>query len=461
MTASGGANLLVSDRTAVKSGLSRSISGDKIVIALAHSGDSDPHLTEIHAIGQARAQGESVVAGRQPGRRTTSVAADDLRASFAASDRNLAEVQRLLGEGHTQLQQQTTLGESQTSKADTLDVSFATVGNGAKPTGDLQVASAVQAGHVVIHTKAVPEKDHVATESAGSSERAAYNGATQELSLSGHVSLAQNGTELAASKVILAQATGNAEAFENVTATLRNSAANAQSQPSHVTADRAEFSHGSQMAEFFGTDAHPARLWQEASQVQAALLTMDGQAKTLTARPLSALGLVSAVFASQSKKEGNIVHVSSPRMDYSDALHEAVFAGGVKMQTETGTITAQRAVAFLKTKTPLVTAPAAPNGIAGANPFAGSIDRVIASNAVRLEQPGRTGTGEQLLYTAASDSFVLTGTPGNPPHITDAQQGSVTGATLLFGASDSTIIVAGTPGDSKRTRVRTETDVKP
>jgi len=83
--------------------------------------------------------------------------------------------------------------------------------------------------------------------------------------------------------------------------------------------------------------------------------------------------------------------------------------------------------------------------------------------AIRTALPGvgAPATGEQLLYTAASGDYVLTGTPARPPHVVDAQQGNVTGATLLFGAVGSTIVVAGEPGTrSKATRVRTETRVR-
>jgi lipopolysaccharide export system protein LptA len=84
-----------------------------------------------------------------------------------------------------------------------------------------------------------------------------------------------------------------------------------------------------------------------------------------------------------------------------------------------------------------------------------------------MDQPGRHGTGDQLLYNVAAGSYVLTGTPTLPPHIIDTQQGNVTGATLVFSDAGSTIVVSGDPkGDSnaprsKGTRVRTETHVSP
>ena len=80
-----------------------------------------------------------------------------------------------------------------------------------------------------------------------------------------------------------------------------------------------------------------------------------------------------------------------------------------------------------------------------------------------MKQPGRRGTGEQLTYTAATDSFALTGTAAKPPRVTGEQGSVVTGATLLFQGADSTIVVAGSKGDAKAAgpaRVHTETDLK-
>ena len=101
---------------------------------------------------------------------------------------------------------------------------------------------------------------------------------------------------------------------------------------------------------------------------------------------------------------------------------------------------------------------AAPFGATG-----GSVDHIVLTGDVQVEQPGRHGTGESLLYTAATGRYVLTGTPGHPPRAVDAQQGSVTGTTLTFGDAGSNIIVAGEPATSKGkgTRVRTETEVHP
>ena len=91
------------------------------------------------------------------------------------------------------------------------------------------------------------------------------------------------------------------------------------------------------------------------------------------------------------------------------------------------------------------------------------MEKIVLSGKVQLEERGRYGSGEQLLYTAANSSFVLTGTPGQPPRIVDTAQGSITGATLLFRTGDNMVVVAGNsahPGGVDG-RVRTELNLHP
>jgi lipopolysaccharide export system protein LptA len=146
-------------------------------------------------------------------------------------------------------------------------------------------------------------------------------------------------------------------------------------------------------------------------------------------------------------------------MDYNDLRREATFTGGVVLAGTMGQVHSQRAVVFLapvdKSKPAASTQTSTPTP----SPFSGTLDRVIVSGDVQLDQPGRKASGDQLLYTAASGNYILIGTPAKPPMVVDAQQGSITGATLLFGDAGSTIVVAGDP--DKKTRVRTETEVRP
>ncbi len=148
-------------------------------------------------------------------------------------------------------------------------------------------------------------------------------------------------------------------------------------------------------------------------------------------------------------------------MDYDDVQHQAVFTGKVRLSGALGEISADRGTATLRAAK---TKPSAVETGASAGPeLGGSLERMVMLGDVQMSQVGRTGVGQQLTYTAATDNFVLTGTPGKPPRVMGEGGSLVTGATLLFRNTDSTIVVAGTEGGSKApggTRVHTETDLK-
>ncbi len=494
--ATGQAQVAFSDRKPGSPDLPREMRGDRILAMFvpvsmagkrAGSHKTASRLSEIHATGSAMALGASVAktAGASAGSlKSTQVFADDLRAVFVAGAGQDVELRQMFGNGHARLQQDAPLGEQQTSASDTLEAEFAhAAGDAAKSVGALEIASAVQTGDVTIHSKPAVRAgtSKVAQASDASAAKAVYDGASSKLTLTGAAHFTQGDTSLAAAAITVDQKTEDAEAEGSVLATMSGAAtsthtvANQTDVPmTHVAADHAVLRHASQLAEFVGSDAHPARLWQGASQVQAADLLFDQKKRSLSARPAAAAGLVHAVFAGTTQGGGKkpalgaakvpsdgsdqIVRVASSAMDYDDVNREATFTGAVRMDGATGQARSQRGVVFLNTPQAGAVQPTAQ-----VNPFGGSIRRVVLSGDVRIDQPGRTGTGEQLVYTAADSSYIFTGTPAKPPHIVDAQQGNVTGATLLFHSTDSTIVVGGADVGAKAEkpgRVRTETRVK-
>ena len=88
---------------------------------------------------------------------------------------------------------------------------------------------------------------------------------------------------------------------------------------------------------------------------------------------------------------------------------------------------------------------------------------MVLSGSVRMDAPGGAGEGEQLVYTAGDRSYVLTGTPGKPPRVANAEQGLVTGPALLFRSEEKSVIVdsVGTSNghDAHPTGARVHTDV--
>ncbi|HTV09702.1 MAG TPA: LptA/OstA family protein [Candidatus Aquilonibacter sp.] len=461
--------------------LGRQMGADRMTLTLAKAAGGGTRVSAVDAEGNAWASGESTARGasakpvglkvagaKVAGVKTTRVAADDLRLVLESDAAGKDEPQSLTGAGHTQIEQRMPDGTVETSGGDSLQATFV---KGAA--GGLQIASAVQTGNVQI--KSVPGKQGEQP-SDGGAERASLDGASDVLTLSGGSRMTRGDTSVSASTIQVTQTTGDAVAEGHVAATFVNANAKPGSPVTHVLAQRATLRRAAQTVEFTGTDAAPARMWQGASQVQAANLLLDGAKDAMQAWP-QAGGVVTTVFASQGvapavgggsaratgkgsavKLRGErVVRVTSARLDYSGTLHEAVFTGGVVAQGEDGQVRAQRGVAFL-TQAPEPGAKGSGSRTKGQpDPVAASLEKIVLSGAVKVEQPGRVGTGDQLLYTAATGEFVLTGTPGHPPHLEDDKQGSITGATLLFRSADSTIVVAGEPASH---RVHTETTIR-
>ena len=480
ITATGSPQLMISDKRMLASGLQREMHGDRIVASFTSTAKGS-QMRELHATGSAEARGESLATNAHsaplqhatPQLKLTTLAADDLDLTLVPGPKGNSEPQKLAALGHTLLHQSAPTGEVLTSAGDRLDASFAHTD--IHGSSQLELVSAVQTGHIVVHRTAPRTAAHRTPNSnstvqqqefgTATASAANFDNATGKLTLTGDAHLTQDNATLTATTVVLEQGTQDADALGNVQTTLANvsaqSPANTPATYTHILSASAHFVHQSQQAEFHGTDAQPARMWQDASQVQAASILLDDVHHTLAARPASPEALIHATFAGKpSDKPGSrssSVRVAAAKLDYSDLQREAIFTGpqGVVLQADAGTIHAQRATAYL------VPAKAKPAADISPTPFNGSLDRVVISNDVQLEQPGRHGTGDQLVYTAATGESVLTGSPGHPPHIVDAQRGNITGSSLLFGDSGSTIVVSGEAQASNPTRVHTETHIQP
>jgi lipopolysaccharide export system protein LptA len=151
----------------------------------------------------------------------------------------------------------------------------------------------------------------------------------------------------------------------------------------------------------------------------------------------------------------SVVRVVSRELVYSDEARRADFTGGVQVDGPDGSMRGQDDVVYLQAaKT------AAAGGAAGQGFMGGSVERVVASGQIEMQQPGRRASGEQLVYTAADGMFVLTGTGKVMPKVVDDQQGTVTGTSLRFHAGDENVVVSNEGDSGVGQRVRTETRVK-
>jgi lipopolysaccharide export system protein LptA len=323
-----------------------------------------------------------------------------------------------------------------------------------------------------------------------------YDGGLERTTLTGNVQVSDGTSVIWADKVVTEQQSGDATAEGSVKASYGQ--AGSANEPAHVLAARAELKHDSQIATFHGVAGKPARLWQGASQVDAPVLQFEKKQKRLLAHgegqgaPMavhtvllsggsSSVSVVKTdatkpVVAGGKTASGaktNVVRVASRELVYSDEARKAEFTGGVEVESRDGNMRAQQVVVYLKPEQKDGAGKALLNGgkgdgtKAGAASVAdgggfmgGSVERMVATGHIEMDQPGRRVTGEQVVYTASDAMFVLTGTATVLPKVVDDQRGTVTGTSLRFHSGDDNVVVSNGGESGAGQRVRTETRVK-
>ncbi len=135
-----------------------------------------------------------------------------------------------------------------------------------------------------------------------------------------------------------------------------------------------------------------------------------------------------------------MIRVQGGDLEYFDAEHRAIMHGGVAgaVVAETGTATSTSDSVDLR-----IIPASASGGPAQSAGGQSQVDRMTATGHVVLTAQGRRGTGEQLVYSGVSGDYVLTGTPGAPPRMTDPDQGSVSGEALIFHSRDDSVSIEG------------------
>jgi lipopolysaccharide export system protein LptA len=275
-------------------------------------------------------------------------------------------------------------------------------------------------------------------------ERARYVPGDEMLVLTGSPRITDKGLTTSARTVRMNHATGDAVAEGDVKSSysdLReqpNGALLAAASPIHVTA-RTMTAHRTTAVATYSGDAH---IWQDANAVQAPTLRFDRDHRSVVAegdgQPVSTV-LV------QVDKTGSVtpVSITSGRLTYIDDQHRAHFEGGVRARGADVTITADHLDAFM-----------VPRGQSRSNPPVqgqGQLDRIVAEGNVVIQEPARRAQGEELVYIAAEDKFVLT---GGSPSIFDAEHGKTTGDSLTFYKRDDRVQVEGRDASPTVTQTR-------
>lgn len=391
------------------------------------------------------------------------MSAEDVTGLFGV-DAGLTE---MTGTGHASLAQTTQAGTRQTTSGNKLVVHFAALKTPerkiksatAGATGaSMQIESATVDGNVVLLQQPASKAGAPAQPGLkANAGRAVYEGASEWLHLTQSPRIADGGLELAADKIDVSQASGDAFAHGGVKATwLGNAAGNALRQgklggdqtmgmlggqgPAHVIATEARMHQASGEATFEGQ----ARLWQQANSISAPVIVLDRNRQTLVARSVNPAEPVQVVMLSAAVVSGkqtaatpSVIRLRGGDLKYSNAERKATMhsgsAGSVVASTPDATTIAHEVELTLLP----------PGNHAGKDGAAAQIDRMIANGHVSVSSQGRKGTGEQLVYSSETGNYVLTGTSVAPPKLTDASRGTVTGEALIFNSRDDSVNIDG------------------
>ncbi|MGD0442638.1 MAG: LptA/OstA family protein [Edaphobacter sp.] len=488
----------------------RELHAGAVELSLATDSAGRTLLRDARATGDARLK--VVSADPKGGTTSSAFSGDVLTARFVriGSVDHIAEVH---GDGHTALRKVSATGVVDTSAGDSLVARFkptapgsrvgsASAGqpktqDGLSGQGGDEITDGTVQGHVVLTQLPVKKPGDTVppAEERATAERAVYDGELARTTLTGNVQVSDGTSVLWADRVVTEQESGDAWADGSVKASYGQ--VGSADEPAHVLAARAELKHDSQVATFHGVAGRPARLWQGASQVEAPVIQFEQGKKLLLAHgegqgaPMAvhtvlvrnaqpAAGVrtdgvktdATKPASSSGKASGlgksGVIRVTSRELIYSDESRKAEFTGGVDVDSGDGRMRARQAVVYLQsaqkgaagkvaTGSKSEAAKASP-GVGDAF-MGGSVERMLATGGIEMEQPGRRATGEQLAYTASDDTYVLTGTPTVLPKVVDGQRGTVTGTSLRFRSGDDNVVVSN-GGDGTAQRVRTETRVK-
>ncbi|HTX75221.1 MAG TPA: LptA/OstA family protein [Terracidiphilus sp.] len=404
-------------------------------------------IEQVHGTGGVLISGSTQRAGAPatPSR----MAADDVTGTFGAGQ----QLSELIGVGHASLEQTTATGAQQTTSGDRIDARFVETSAG-RQQGAQQIQSAVIDGNVVMTDQERAKPAEVApAPMRATAGHATYEGAGQWLHLTTNPRIEQGGLELTADTVDVSQASGDGFAHGNVKATWVASGKPGEAQsgigiggdgPAHVIAAEAQMHRATDEATFRGQ----ARLWQGPDSVSAPVIVLNRTRQTLaahgngTAQPVNLVLLTAGGAESKQKSAAKpsgpqVVRVRAGDLKYSAAERRAVLAadgtGNVVAQSESATVSSREAELTLLP----------PGNHASSEAGAGQVDRMTARGHVVIVSNDRHGTGEMLVYTGDTGQYVLTGTAGAPPRMTDPVHGTVTGNTLIFNTRDDSVSIEG------------------
>jgi lipopolysaccharide export system protein LptA len=180
-------------------------------------------------------------------------------------------------------------------------------------------------------------------------------------------------------------------------------------------------------ASSYGVYTGDARLWQDKTTIKGDTITVDDRNGNLTSTGhVASVMFFEEVDSATKAKKLSQMDATGDRMVYEDAKRLATYTTGstatARIIGTQGDVVADKIQLFLKQ---------------GAN----ELERAEADGSVTVKEGGRTATGNHLTYTAADDTYLMTGNPLELEERTPTDCRVTVGATLSFKrAAVSTLI---------------------
>jgi lipopolysaccharide export system protein LptA len=391
------------------------------------------------------AEAQPSVAGRVAAAvQRTVVTAGRFHAQFELSDgRN--HISRVHGAPSARIVSSTPGQPDRVSTSQAVDAKFL-------PQGGIE--SVIQTGNVVYSDGQAPDKRTQAWAAS-----ALYTPSDEMLTLTGSPRVTTGGMATTAKTVRMNRATGEAVAQGDVKTTYNevkeqpDGALLASASPIHVTAQSMTAHNAGGAALYAGN----ARLWQDANIIEAPTIQFDRERRFVTAQGTSSQPVQTILVQVRGQSGGakgatppfekivvrkpekaispassSPISITSAKLTYADSERKIHYEGGVVAKGADFAASAQSADAYLLARSQT----SSHQSFSGP----GQLDRMVAQGDVVVQQPSRHANGQQLVYTAADDKFVLT---GGPPSIFDAEQGKITGVSLTFFRGDDRVLVEG------------------
>jgi lipopolysaccharide export system protein LptA len=195
--------------------------------------------------------------------------------------------------------------------------------------------------------------------------------------------------------------------------------------PILVTAERADADNKQRTAVFIGN----ARGWQDNNYIKADRIELYEEEKRMVGlgNVESALYSVKKKGQAETKEEVVPGFATSDRMTYSDTERRVHYSGSVKARQGSDRIEAESIEVFLMKET-------------------NEVERMTADGNVVMNQPGRRGTGDKLVYTSSDGKGVL---EGKLARVEDDEKGITMGSQLTFYSLDDKVFVDNRQGTGR------------